>query len=55
MEVSSEEPAPNDAVMGEITEKPHNDEEFFEDPTEFEAENEEGFDYRYSPGRGGFR
>lgn len=62
MDAGGEETTQNN-VMAENAEKPHNDEEFFEDTQDnsitaavtADGENEEGHDFRYSPGRGGFR
>lgn len=55
MDASGDEATQNNAVLTENMEKSHNDEEFFEDPSEFDGEMEEGNDFRCSPGRGGFR
>lgn len=55
METSAEETAQPDMAMADISEKPHKEEEFYEDTADFEGETEEGHDFRYSPGRGGFR
>lgn len=54
MDVSGDEAAQNNAVVTEKNEKPHHDEEFFEEAAEFDGDAGEGHEFR-SPGRGGFR